>query len=419
MTVAISRLSVIVYTRHSSKCPKKDIRYWRRCHCPKWLYINENGQRTLKSAKTRSWDRADELGRSLERELELLALQHPGGNSHRPRPVTLAKHDEGSITLATAIARFLAAKKNENLEEATISKLTTIFQKKMLSWAASEQIKELDKIGAPELERFRETWKDAPLARKKKQERVVGFFYYCFRMGWIKTNPAVLLGKIRVREQPTDYFPKEEFEKIIQATYIYKPKAWNAEPGNQATRVRTLIRLMRWSGLSIRDAVGLERSRLTNEDELFLYRAKTRHPVYVPLPPDLATDLRNIPPGPKPNPRYFFWSGNGKLRSAVGDWQRSLRRVFALAAIKLADGIEKRCHPHMLRDTFAVEGLLAGLTLEQVSILLGHKSVRTTEKHYAPWVKARQEQLAENVRRTWKIGHPILKSQQHPHGLQN
>lgn len=45
----------------------------------------------------------------------------------------------------------------------------------------------------------------------------------------------------------------------------------------------------------------------------------------------------------------------------------------------------------MFRDTFAVEMLLAGVPLEQVSILLGHKSVKITEKHYAPWVKARQD----------------------------
>ena len=51
----------------------------------------------------------------------------------------------------------------------------------------------------------------------------------------------------------------------------------------------------------------------------------------------------------------------------------------------------------MLRDTFAVEMLLAGVPLEQVSMLLGHKSVKITEKHYAPWVKARQEQLAASV----------------------
>jgi integrase len=57
----------------------------------------------------------------------------------------------------------------------------------------------------------------------------------------------------------------------------------------------------------------------------------------------------------------------------------------------------------MFRDTFAVEMLLAGVPLEQVSMLLGHKSVKITEKHYAPWVKARQEQLAVNVRKSWAV----------------
>lgn len=77
--------------------------------------------------------------------------------------------------------------------------------------------------------------------------------------------------------------------------------------------------------------------------------------------------------------------------------------MFKIANLRGDDGSPKRCHPHMLRDTFAVEMLLAGVPLEQVSILLGHKSVKITEKHCAPWVKARQEQLAANVRRAWSI----------------
>jgi integrase/recombinase XerD len=52
----------------------------------------------------------------------------------------------------------------------------------------------------------------------------------------------------------------------------------------------------------------------------------------------------------------------------------------------------------MFRDTFAVEILLAGVPIDKVSILLKHKSVKITEKRYAPWVKARQEQLALSVR---------------------
>ena len=58
-------------------------------------------------------------------------------------------------------------------------------------------------------------------------------------------------------------------------------------------------------------------------------------------------------------------------------------------------------HPHRFRDTFAVELLLKGVPMERVSILLGHSSVKVTEKHYSPWVRARQEQLEADVRRTW------------------
>ena len=65
-------------------------------------------------------------------------------------------------------------------------------------------------------------------------------------------------------------------------------------------------------------------------------------------------------------------------------------------------------HPHMLRDTFAVEMLLAGVPLDQVSILLGHRSVKITEKHYAPWVRARQEQLEQSVQRSWDVGSASL-----------
>src|SRR2546423_263022 len=58
------------------------------------------------------------------------------------------------------------------------------------------------------------------------------------------------------------------------------------------------------------------------------------------------------------------------------------------------------------RDTFSVELLLAGVPIERVSILLGHQSVRITEKHYAPWVRARQEQLEADIRRTWQTHEP-------------
>lgn len=52
-----------------------------------------------------------------------------------------------------------------------------------------------------------------------------------------------------------------------------------------------------------------------------------------------------------------------------------------------------RFHSHQLRDTFAVEHLLAGTTMQDLSRMLGHASIQVTEKYYAPWVPERQAAL--------------------------
>jgi len=59
-------------------------------------------------------------------------------------------------------------------------------------------------------------------------------------------------------------------------------------------------------------------------------------------------------------------------------------------------------HAHRFRDTFAVGLLQAGVPTDRVSVLLGHSSIKVTEKHYSPWVRARQEQLEADVWRTWQ-----------------
>jgi len=327
-----------VYSRHYPPCQSGDINY-KRCRCPKWIngLLGSEGPFIRRSAKTRSWEKAEELKQALEEEYE--AKQRGLADESRPKPTF--------VTVKEAVTRFLNSKRNENLAGSTLDKLTTIFEKQFLRWTVATGFTHITEITTADLEAFRDTWSDGPLARKKKQERLIGFFHYCFRLGWIKSNPAVLLGRIRADGPPTDYFPAPEFEKIMDATYVYQPKGWK-ECRNQATRLRTLTLLMRWSGLAIRDAVTLERTALNQNGELFLYRAKTGSPVYVPLPPNVAEELRNIPPGPSPNPRFFFWSGNGSPKSVVGNWQRSFRRLFKIADLRNDDGSPKRSHPHML-----------------------------------------------------------------------
>jgi integrase/recombinase XerD len=113
--------------------------------------------------------------------------------------------------------------------------------------------------------------------------------------------------------------------------------------------------------------------------------------VYVPLPRQVMQALKKI--GPNDGGR-FFSTGKAKPQTARANWSHYLDSLFELANIKGG-------HSHRFRDTFAVELLLAGVPLETVSLLLGHKSVKITEKHYKPWVRSLQRKLEEDVRRAW------------------
>lgn len=380
---------VSVWTRHFDDCPHRADRNYRRCACPKHLNWSFAGKQFRQSAKTASWEIALRKARAVEQEYQQREL------GETPKKQEL-------VTVETAVTAYLDDKRSQRLKDATLAKLETIFKKQMLSWCRGVGVHLLVQFDLAYLRQWRNSWEDGPLATKKKQERVRGFFFFCQSNGWILENPATKLSRIKVQQKPTDYFSKDEFAKIIDATYVYDSKTVDArEMQNNATRLRALTYLMRYSGLSIRDAVTLERSRLSADDNLFLYRAKTGVPVYLPIPHFVAEALRNIPGGPKPNPRYFLWSGNGDPKSSVSDWQRAYRKLFKIADIHHSDGTRKRCFPHMLRDTFAVENLLAGIPLDQVSLLLGHSSIKTTEKHYAPFVLARQDQLIASVKQAW------------------
>src|SRR5208283_4936746 len=121
-------------------------------------------------------------------------------------------------------------------------------------------------------------------------------------------------------------------------------------------------------------------------------RSKIGVEVSVPIPPDLATELLAVADG---NPRYVFWqAGNVHPEAATKKWHRDLHALFLKAGLP-------EDHPHQLRDMAAVEWLNAGIPLEEVSRLLGHASVRTTEKHYAPWVRSRQDRLDVLIAAPW------------------
>jgi integrase len=293
-----------------------------------------------------------------------------------------------AISLEKACSEFIKDAESRELQESTLRKYRQLV-KQMRAFATSDGRLFVNQWGLETMRQFRQSWRDKGLTVVKKLERLRAFFRFAQESGWIDTNAATKLKNPVVKQAPTMPFTREEMIRILAACDKYTDSYGRTGQSN-AKRVRALVLLLRYSGLRIGDAAACQVERL-NAGKLFLYTHKTNVPVYCKLPCCVVEALESIT---KASERYWFWSGAGSVENNTDTWRRKLNRLFALANVKNA-------HPHRFRDTFAVELLLAAVPLERVSVLLGHSSIKVTEKHYSPWVGARQEQLEADLERTW------------------
>jgi len=90
--------------------------------------------------------------------------------------------------------------------------------------------------------------------RLRVKERLSGFLTYCYEAQWMDRKPK--LPRITVDSAPTMPLTDEEYAAVLKAI----PEA--VKDAKEAVRARSLIQLMRWTGLAIRDAVTLERSEI-------------------------------------------------------------------------------------------------------------------------------------------------------------
>lgn len=324
---------------------------------------------------TRSWTAASAAVHEWE------AAGQIGGSKPRPEIVTISE----------AVTKYLQDIEARHLAPETIRKRREILTGKLLPFCKSKGYVLFNQLDVDALRTFRRTWKYSPLSAMKRLEYLRVFFRFCHESGWIDRNIAQAVQAPKVPSRQTLPFDDSEITRIMAAADRL------AHNGRFGPKIRAMVLLLRYSGLRIQDAACLERARL-NEDKLFLYTQKTGTPVYCPLPSVVVDTLKTVP---SEHPDYVFWDGKSQRESMVKSWDRVFGKVFAAADPPVLDA-----HPHRFRDTFAVNLLLKGVRIEQVSILLGHSSVKITEKYYAPWVKARQEQLEADVRRTWEAPPP-------------
>ncbi len=368
----IPAVVLTIFRRHLKACPQSS-RHYRRCQCPIHVEGSLRGEKVRKALDLTSWEAASDLinAWNASGQIGVVIQEIP--------------------TVKEAIEKFVADAQARNLKPESVKKIKDVIERRLKKYCDDQGYRVLRQLDVDVVREFRNLLVSeySPNSARKRLEYVRSFFRFCEQSGWIPSNPAASVKPPQADTSPTLPFEKPQMKALLKAADGFNTcgRYGKATP----KRVRAMILLLRYSGLRISDAAVLERSRLKG-DKLFVYQQKTGTPVWVPLPDETVKALTQ---SPSADPRYFFWNGRCTALSAVKVWERTLHRVFEIA--KIPDG-----HAHRFRDTFAVELLLAGVPIDQVSVLLGHASVKVTEKHYAPWVKARQAQLEAAIRKAWK-----------------
>jgi len=323
-----------------------------------------HGKWLKKSLDLRNWESAQKLVRDWE-------SGHSKGAEHSSVP--------------KACDAFIRDCEARNLSSASLGKY------RLLTKELKDEFEDrsVGSLTVDEVRRYRETWELAPVSARKKLERLRTFFRFCIENQWMHMNPAKGIKPPIAHHRPTLPVTNEDFEKILWACDLYPTQGIYRE-GNR-TRVKAFVLMLRYSGLRIRDVALLSEDKLKN-NKLLLYSAKTKVPVYIPLPEFVVEEVHRA--GALYSGKYFFWSGHGEIKSCVNDWQRTLARLSKLAGVKF--------HAHQLRDSFAVDLLSNGVSLEDVATLLGN-TIKIAEKHYAPWVKSRQISLEKSIEKAWKL----------------
>jgi integrase/recombinase XerD len=350
-----------LFRRHLKACPQTSRRY-RRCQCPIHVEGSLQGEKIRKALDLTSWEAA----------ADLVAAWNASGKIGVVRPEV--------PTVKEAVDKFLADATSRHLQESSLKKYRVLLSKRLVTYAQDQGRTRLTQLNVEALRQFRESWGFSPIAHEKNLGYLKAFFRFCETAGWIDENTAAALKAPKVKPNPTLPFTSGDWKKLVGACDKYN---------GDGDRIRALIWLLRYSGLRIGDAVALKRDRVSGPN-LLLYTQKSGTPVRVPLPRFVVSALTS-----RPGSEYFFWSGHGKIKSALEDIRKSFMRVAAIAKVDHA-------HFHRFRDLFAVSLLERGVPIEDVAILLGHQNSRVTARHYNPWVRSRQRQLESVVKKTWK-----------------
>jgi integrase len=414
--------TVKAVVRHSAKCRFKDKgAEWRNCKCPKTLLVYEadKGKNRRVSAKTRSWERAEQKAQELR-------------DSWDPRLQKLSRleseKERQQVTIEKAVGLYTADMSARLGDNATVAMARSLFghidsdtdavtkNGHLFDWLekiplAARPIYLAD-LTPTHLTQWRAAWKFADYTAAQRWGMVRSFFNFCEAQGWIKDSPARKLRRIDYEKgSRTAIFTDKQYEVILEAVAIYDPE--NVPSSTRTAwqqRVTTFTELLRWSGMALIDAVQYRPELMDAEGVLRYRRQKTGTLATVQLPEHLIALLRGVPlERDSLGAAQPFRMKDFTAHSDTVTWRKRLQRLFALAGIEEVHnelGKTRPPHPHQLRDSFAVWNLRHGVPLHSLAKMMGHSSPTITAKAYLPWVKELETHTIAEGRKALAAGKP-------------
>jgi integrase len=354
-----------IYRRHEKRCSltsKANPNCPGKLKCPVWITgtLQDGTAIKPKSLNTRNWAVA------AQRALEMEA------GERQPPPKT---------SVVDAIKSYREFKEKRSADTKRKIKLLT---DRLQTFLEKRSICYIWDVKLPDLSAFRETWTVADTTRRRDQEILKSFFWYCDHSDFLTKNPVVHLDPISVTRAKTEPFSHEQQIAIFNALPDF-PDQYGRRGTPIAAQTKAFVYVLRYTGMAIGDVAKLEKADVQG-CRIRTYRKKTGEGVFAKVPQFVIDALNEAP---HDSEKYFFWTDEGLIHTRTSKWGDRLRRLFKLA--KVGGGT-----PYMFRHTLARDFLEDGGSMAELAELLGN-STRVCERYYSKWDKRRQDRLERNL----------------------
>lgn len=188
------------------------------------------------------------------------------------------------------------------------------------------------------------------------------FFSTLCDEGCIPKNPTARIDKLKTDSIVKKPFTGEEIEKLR--------KEFSAQP-----REKAILELLLSTGCRIGEIVGINRKDIKDNKIIVTGKGKKQRTVFLNAPAQFAIA------------EYLSTRTDNDDALFVGRAQNSDAKIKRLEKGRIEQifresgrriGIEK-CHPHRFRHTMATSALRHGMPIDQVSKMLGHSQLTTTQ----------------------------------------